>query len=105
MAVFLMQQRDFSNCDYDHWIEIAKERGITLPYWKTKPTPYKMNWWLKKIGMSKKEYFEWDGGKKIIDFIDRNPEWPLRAWVGLLLEEQEFQKRWEGLGENELPTE
>jgi hypothetical protein len=57
-----------------------------------------MRRWLKKLGISVKDYLDWQGEgpldpetnknrrATLKDFAERNPDWPLRAWVGLLME-------------------
>ena len=45
-----------------------------------------MRTWLRRLGITVVSYIEWYGGGRLGDFAKRNPDWPLRAWVGLMLE-------------------
>ena len=45
-----------------------------------------MTKWLRKLGVPLTEYLDCSGEKTLGDFVVHNPDWPLRAWVGLLLE-------------------
>jgi hypothetical protein len=41
---------------------------------------------LKKLGLSVKAYLAWSGETTLAEFAARNPQWRLRAWLGLVLE-------------------
>lgn len=71
--------------DADHWAELAKKYYIRLPIWKTAPTLEKMRFWLRKFRITESAYLEMTGYKSLSDFQTLNPDWPLRAWLGLLL--------------------
>jgi len=77
-------RRDFA--DADHWAELAKKCYIRLPIWNTAATPEKMRFWLRKFRVTEAEYLNATGYKALQDFMRLNPDWPLRAWLGLLLE-------------------
>jgi hypothetical protein len=80
------------------WRKLAKARGIRLPLWGKPVTPSAMRHRLKRLGISVADYLDWQGQGPIDprtglnrkatlkDFAMLNPDWPLRAWVGLLLE-------------------
>lgn len=72
--------------DANHWKELAQKYYIRLPVWKTEPTPEKMRFWLRKFRVSEKDYLDATGYKRLENFMELNPDWPLRAWLGLLLE-------------------
>lgn len=80
-------RRDFA--DEGEWERLAKARGMRLPIWTLAPTPGNMRKWLRKTGWTGAQYLEWAGEKTLSDFAKRNPDWPLRAWVGLVLEAQD----------------
>ena len=80
-----MLRNDF--LDADHWAELAKALGLRLPLWRQPPTRGQMSKWLRKLGVSLTQYQEWSGDQTLEEFAKRNPSWPLRAWVGMLLEQ------------------
>ena len=74
-------RRDFM--DSDLWDQLAKTRGIRLPPWWAAPTRGKLNSWWKRLGDC--PFFE-AYGCKASGLIERNPDYPLRAFVGMMLE-------------------
>jgi hypothetical protein len=96
--------------DEKTWRTLARARGIRLPLWGKPVTPNAMRRWLKKLGISVKDYLDWQGDgpldpatnknrrATLKDFAERNPDWPLRAWVGLLLE------AFPAISQDELPN-
>lgn len=87
----LRYRRDFH--DTKLWDKLARDRNIKLPMWHIGPTAVKMRKWLIKLGITETEYFDWFGGKVLMEFSRDNNKWPLRAWVGLLLEYLESRPR------------
>lgn len=77
-------RKDFS--DDMTWVDLARRFYIRLPIWKTPVTEQAMRKWLRKFRVTEKEYLQATGYKELGDFMKLNPDWPLRAWVGLLLE-------------------
>ena len=75
--------------DDPHWQDLAREAGFRLPVWSTPCTPGTMTRWLKRCGLSVAWYREATGFDSLRQHINANPRWPLRAWVGLCLEERE----------------
>ncbi len=75
---------DFS--DDSTWLSLSKRFYIRLPIWKTAPDDASMRKWLRKFRVPEVEYLTMTGYKELADFRKLNPDWPLRAWVGLLLE-------------------
>jgi hypothetical protein len=78
-------RRDF--LDAEHWAELAREQGVRLPQWATRCTTGGMTRWLRKLGRSVEWYRADSGFRTLQEWIDANPTWPLRAFVGLVLEE------------------
>ncbi len=72
--------------DDSHWIALARKKGVRLPRATTINTPGRMEHWLRKLGVSRRQYLDFSGEKSLRDFPAANPTWPLRAWVGILLE-------------------
>lgn len=70
----------------DYWIKYAKKYQVRLPHSDTVLTSGKCEFWLKKLGISPAQYKEVSGLKRVRDFVEFNPEWTLRGFVGLLLE-------------------
>ena len=77
-------RRDFE--DAEHWSDLAKKMYVRLPIWKTPCTETSIRKWLRRFRVDVKTYLDATGYKKITDFMEYNPDWPLRAFVGLLLE-------------------
>lgn len=77
-------QRDFADAAY--WAELAGRRGVRLPQWHSPVTSGGMRRWLRKLGLSVEQYYCFSGERTLKDFARANPAWPLRAWVGLLLD-------------------
>lgn len=82
--VTLRTRETFS--DANRWDEMAKEVGVRLPQWRMKTTTGGIRRWLRKIGVSVDKYLADNNDKRLGDFITRNPDWPLRAWAGIQLE-------------------
>lgn len=72
--------------DDETWRELAHRFYIRLPNWGTQVTDELMRKWLRKFKVTQTAYLNATGYKQLEDFRTLNPDWPLRAWVGLLLE-------------------
>ena len=70
--------------DTGYWDSLAHERGIRLPHWGT-ALKGKQRRWLTKLGIAHEEYKE-HFNEPYSTFARLNPTWPLRSWVGLMLE-------------------
>jgi len=77
-------RRNFA--DNGHWIELARKLYVRLPVYGSQPTDEKMRYWLRKFRVVEGTYLLATGYKELADFRALNPDWPLRAWVGLLIE-------------------
>jgi hypothetical protein len=70
------------------WNKLASARGIRrLPLWGIPPTPTGIRRWLMRLGVTVDQFLDWAGAVTLSDFAEWNPDWPLRALVGLLLED------------------
>lgn len=71
--------------DAGTWEELAKARGIRLPAWWVAPTPGKLKFWLQSLVGEpfRAVYGDLMTPAKLIAL---NPDWPLRAFVGVMLE-------------------
>ena len=65
------------------WEELAKARGIRLPQWHRPPTPRALKTWSRSLGNLD---FEGIFGCSPSRAIELNPNAPLRAFIGWLLE-------------------
>lgn len=45
--------------------------------------------WLDRLDLSERDYLRACGLKRLDEFIELNPRWPLRAWLGTILELKE----------------
>lgn len=75
--------------DYEHWRQLAKARGFRLPRSETKYGSRKITSWLNRLGMPVSDFLVWGGFKSVGDWNRLNPDWPLSALLGLLMEHQE----------------
>lgn len=72
--------------DDETWADLARRFYVRLPIWKTAPTDEAIRKWLRRFRITEKSYLNAAGYKELEDFRRLNPDWPLRAWVGMLLE-------------------
>lgn len=81
-------------CDAAHWDELAAERlpRYDLPAWDAPCEPVAMRRWLDRLNVTEAEYMR-RTGTSLADFCELNPEWPLRAWIGTVLEMHEEAQR------------
>lgn len=77
-------RRDFA--DSNLWEDLAREAKVRLPQWGDPPTPGRMRRFLGRVGMTVPEYLERAGERTLADFARANPDWPARAWAGIILE-------------------
>jgi hypothetical protein len=71
--------------DDDHWVALAAKTRYDLPA-KDVPCQIKsMQLWLDRLGRDEK-WHQTAFGCSLAAFIESNTEWPLRGWVGLILE-------------------
>jgi hypothetical protein len=49
-----------------------------------------MRRWLDRLDLTERDHLR-IASTSLNDFIDLNPSWPLRAWIGLMLEAREGQ--------------
>ena len=71
--------------DSDEWEKMIESTKYVLPGWEVLPTILLMELWLERLNISKRLYID-HMQTNLKDWIKLNPEWPLRSWVGLLLE-------------------
>ncbi len=76
---------------YPIWQELARAAGFKRVAWNAKPTPALLRRWLGRIGLSLDEYKSL-GWRTLQDSIDLNPDWPLGAFIGLMLEEATWKR-------------
>lgn len=84
MTNILVLREDFS--DAIRWVDLAREAGIKLPLWRARCTTGGMRKYLKKLEIPVEEYLSLNNEKNLRHFNQMNPDWPLRAWVGIQLE-------------------
>lgn len=77
-------RHDFA--DMYEWEGLAHQYGVRQPHLIQPVTTGAITRWCRKLGVSLASYREWWGGSSLRDFQQQNPDWPLRAWVGLVLE-------------------
>lgn len=77
-------RRDFA--DLNAWEGLAHQYGVRQPHLIQPVTTGAITRWCRKLGVSLSSYHSWWGGSSLRAFQEQNPDWPLRAWVGLVLE-------------------
>ncbi|MGH8756295.1 MAG: hypothetical protein ACREU0_10860 [Burkholderiales bacterium] len=83
-AMALDLRNDFE--DDEAWVQLAEDYGHRLPNWTYPPEPKTMRRWMRRLKVKEREYLGACEFVELGDFQRLNPRWPLRAWVGLLLE-------------------
>ena len=97
---------DFPSEDEAEWSALAAAAGIKLPPYGVPCMTGRMSDWLARLGIPLGAYLDWMGvgidgterSAKLADFAARNPRWPLKAWLGLVLEHRDLILRLAGLG-------
>lgn len=74
-------------CDAARWDELAAKHLLhyNLPPWNVPCEPAAILRWLGRLGMTEAEYVR-RTRTSLVDFCALNPTWPLRAWIGTVLE-------------------
>ncbi|MHB8622078.1 MAG: hypothetical protein ACYC9J_00410 [Sulfuricaulis sp.] len=80
--------------DAPHWDELAAKHlsRYTLPAWDVPCDPEAMRRWLGRLDLTERQY-EKLTATSLDDFITLNRCWPLRAWIGLMLEAKQEAER------------
>lgn len=68
--------------DRDSWAEMARSRGFQLPFSTKRLSARRLGAYALKLGVTPSDC----GVKTWADLIRLNPDWPLFAHVGILLE-------------------
>ena len=79
--------------DHQHWHDLARKHGVRLPAYSTMTSTASMKKYIKRCGLTVPQYLEWTGYKRLNDWTRLNPDWPLTAFVGLLLEWRDAKDR------------
>ena len=74
--------------DAEHWNALALKHlpHYDLPAWDVPTDPEAMGRWLDRLGITLKQYLLATGLRNLMDFVELNPRWPLRAFIGLAIE-------------------
>lgn len=77
-------------CDAAHWDGLGRRHlgRYNLPDWSAPCDPEAMHRWLDRLDLTERDY-ERITATGLADFIAMNPNWPLRAFIGLTLEMRE----------------
>lgn len=79
-----LYKRDF--LDDDHWKELAKDSGVSLPPYYTRPSDSAIKATLRKLKISWDTWVEAFGWENAEQFEKMNPMWSMRPLTGLILE-------------------
>ena len=71
--------------DSAEWDKMLENTKYVMPAWEVMPTVENMELWLERLNISKRLYVD-SMQTSLKDWIGLNQNWPLRAFVGLLLE-------------------
>lgn len=73
--------------DADHWDRLAAVYlpRYDLPRWDEPCEPEAMRRWLGRLDMMEKQYIQ-ATNTGLVAFCELNPTWPLRAFIGTVLE-------------------
>lgn len=73
--------------DAAHWDDLAAKHlpRHDLPAWDVSCSPEAMARWLDRLNLTEKQYSQ-AANTGLADFCALNPTWPLRAWIGSVLE-------------------
>lgn len=83
-----MTDEEIRACQMLEWEDLAKELGIKLPRSDAKFTTAFMEKWLKKSGISVKDYLSWVGFPTLRAVHKAYcRDWNSREWAGLVLED------------------
>lgn len=85
VKIYLRGRDDF--LDGPAWDYLGRKHisKFILPSWADPCTPQEMRRWLSRLDLSERDY-EKLTATSFEDFIALNPDWPLRAWIGLMCE-------------------
>ncbi len=72
--------------DAEEWTRLARVAHVRLSPWGEPAAATAMRAFLKLAGVALPDYLAWTGEDTLVAFAQRNAEWPLRAWMGLVLE-------------------
>ena len=92
-----MLKTDFT--DSASWMELADKHlaSYDLPRWHEVCSTEKMVQWLDRLDWTEKDFKKWTN-TTLDDFMLLNPTWPLRAFVGLILEHYDEQSEGARIG-------
>ena len=71
--------------DSAEWDKMLAKTRYRMPGWEVMPTIQSMELWLDRLDINKRVYVD-QTQTSLKDWVILNPGWPLRAFVGLLLE-------------------
>ena len=81
----MRQERDFK--DSEAWDLMSERISFVLPDWSVPCSTDQMDLWLDRLDIRVSKYMEMFNTSHE-DFIKMNHNWPLRAWIGILLEQR-----------------
>lgn len=86
-------RRESEFCDTTHWDELARQHlgRYNLPAWSVPCDTDAMRRWLDRLDLNERDHLRVTA-TSLDDFIAMNPAWPLRAWIGLMLEIRDGQQ-------------
>ena len=79
--------------DTAHWRELAAAAGFRLPLWYLPASAGGVRRYALGLGLTLEQITDATGCKSFRTFAEMNPDWPLWAVVGLLLELAEELKK------------
>lgn len=83
----------FDGSDRANWEQLARGHGSRLPKWQLAVTPRNLERWFRRFGLDVATVLGNWGCHTLRDMSALNPDWPLRAIIGICLEEAPLQAR------------
>lgn len=85
--------QNFAKGTSQYWEELALKYNVRLPMNWIPPSTNNIRKWLKKLGISQQEFYDWFKYQSLKEFAKLNPSWNMKSLVGLLLEYLESKPR------------
>lgn len=83
----ISMRSEASFTDAKHWAALAEKHinRFHLPDWDEACAPYSMERWCDRLNIGPQEFMVYTN-TDCEDWMALNPDWPLRAFIGILLE-------------------
>jgi hypothetical protein len=90
-------KHDWHPDDKNHWKKLASKHDVRLPVWYSKADPRGIRKTLRKLGKDSLWFKDVTGFVSAQEHADANPNMPLYAFAGMMLEEIAQESSSEGI--------